>query len=75
MAGHHSQGYEPDDSDDEVEGGPFHQRAHRGDCGGQYLTLALLEDIATVLLAHGFPPLRGYALAELTSSLYRIQDR
>ena len=37
------------------------------------LTLALLEDVAAVLSRHGFPPLRGYALAELTASLYRLQ--
>ena len=36
------------------------------------LTLALLEDLAAVLLQHGYPPLTGYALAELTGSLYRI---
>ena len=39
---------------------------------GQALTLALLEDLAVVLQAHGFPPLRGYVLVELTSSLYRL---
>jgi hypothetical protein len=36
------------------------------------LTLALIEDLAAVLLRHGYPPLSGYALAELTGSLYRI---
>lgn len=36
------------------------------------LTLALLEDLAAVLVRHGYPPLTGYALAELTGSLYRI---
>lgn len=40
----------------------------------ELLTLALLEDVAIVLARHGFPPLRGYALAELTSSLYRLQS-
>jgi len=39
----------------------------------QVLTLALLEDVAAVLARHGYPPLRGYALAELTASLYRLQ--
>ena len=29
---------------------------------GEALTLALLEDLAAVFQAHGFPPLRGYAL-------------
>jgi hypothetical protein len=36
----------------------------------ELLTLAVLEDGAAVLDRHGFPPLRGYALAELTASLY-----
>lgn len=36
------------------------------------LSLALLEDLATALVAHGYPPLRGYALAELAGALYRI---
>jgi hypothetical protein len=39
----------------------------------ELLTLAVLEDVAAVLDQHGFPPLRGYALAELTASLYRLQ--
>jgi hypothetical protein len=39
----------------------------------ELLTLALLEDVAAVLVRHGLPPLRGYALAELTASLYRLQ--
>jgi hypothetical protein len=39
----------------------------------ELLTLAVLEDVASVLDQHGFPPLRGYALAELTASLYRLQ--
>lgn len=40
---------------------------------GDALTLALLEDLAALLQQHGFPPLRGYALAEITASLYRLQ--
>ncbi len=39
----------------------------------ELLTLAVLEDVVAVLDRHGFPPLRGYALAELTASLYRLQ--
>ena len=39
----------------------------------EVLTLAVLEDVAAVLDRHGFGPLRGYALAELTASLYRLQ--
>ncbi len=42
--------------------------------GGEQLTLALLEDVAAILHRHGYPPLRGYALAELTASLYRLQN-
>ena len=41
--------------------------------GAELLTLALLEDLAAVLHQHGYPPLRGYALAELTTALYRLQ--
>ncbi len=33
----------------------------------ELLTVALLEDVAAVPDRHGFPPLRGYALAELTA--------
>jgi hypothetical protein len=40
----------------------------------QPLTLALLEDVAAVLARHGYQPLRGYARAELTASLYRLQS-
>lgn len=36
-------------------------------------TLALLEDLSALLTVHGFPPLRGYVLAELTVCLQRIQ--
>ena len=39
---------------------------------GDAITLTFLEDLAAVLQAHGFPPLRGYALVELTWSLYRL---
>lgn len=39
----------------------------------ELLTLALLEEVAAVLDRHGFPPLRGYGLAELTATLYRLQ--
>jgi len=38
----------------------------------ELLTLALLEDLSALLTVHGFPPLRGYALAELTVCLQRI---
>lgn len=38
------------------------------------LTLALLEELAAVLIRHGYPPLCGYALAELTTSLHRLSQ-
>lgn len=50
----------------------FHGQARRTPAL-ELLTLGLLEDVAAVLDRHGFPPLRGYALAELTASLYRLQ--
>jgi len=39
----------------------------------ELLTLALLEEVSEVLHRHGFPAVRGYALAELTASLYKLQ--
>jgi hypothetical protein len=39
---------------------------------GELVTLALLEDVSALLSLHGNPPLRGYALAELTLCLQRI---
>jgi hypothetical protein len=38
------------------------------------LTLALLEDLSRLLIVHGYPPLRGRALTELTLSLQRIDE-
>jgi hypothetical protein len=38
----------------------------------ELLTLALLEDVSALLVLHGYPPLRGYALAEVTICLQRI---
>ncbi|MCW2665648.1 MAG: hypothetical protein JWN57_610 [Frankiales bacterium] len=55
-----------DDTDDREPGWPATATPPR------QLTLALLEDVSAVLLRHGYPPLTGYALAELTGSLYRI---
>lgn len=43
--------------------------------GGEHLTLALLEDLSRLLVVHGFPPLRGRALAELTLSLERLEQQ
>lgn len=39
----------------------------------ELLTLALLEDVSALLVLHGYAPLRGYALAEVTLCLQRIQ--
>jgi hypothetical protein len=39
----------------------------------ELLTLALLEDVSALLVLHGYPPLRGYALAEVTLCLHRIR--
>ena len=66
-----------DGSFDDVFGDPYDDRGPGGRDDGRSspVTLALLEDLNAVLVRHGFPPLRGYALAELTSSLYRIQPR
>jgi hypothetical protein len=50
----------------------LHHRADRPPASG-LPTLAVLEDVAAVLDRHGFGPLRGYALAELTASLYRLE--
>ena len=58
--------------DDDIYGDPTGSSSRSGR-GHEPLTLALLEDVAAVLSRHGFPPLRGYALAELTASLYRLQ--
>lgn len=38
----------------------------------ELLTLALLEDVSALLVLHGYPPLRGDALAEVTICLQRI---
>ena len=38
----------------------------------ELLTLALLEDLSRLLVVHGYPPLRGYALADLAATLQRI---
>ena len=40
--------------------------------GSQLLTLALLVDLSRLLVVHGYPPLRGYALADLAATLQRI---
>ncbi|GAC1445489.1 MAG: hypothetical protein NVSMB55_26890 [Mycobacteriales bacterium] len=61
-----------DDDDDDVYGGA--RGSFSSGPAHEPLTLTLLKAVlAAVLSRHGFPPLRGYALAELTASLYRLQ--
>jgi hypothetical protein len=38
------------------------------------LTLALLEDLNNLLVVHGYPPLRGYPLAEVAGAVVRLRD-
>jgi hypothetical protein len=52
----------------------FQYDAPRLDPAGELLTLALLEDVSKLLVVHGYPPLRGYALAEMANSLHRLRD-
>jgi hypothetical protein len=40
--------------------------------GREPLTLALLEDLSRLLVVHGYPPLRGYAVADVAATLQRI---
>jgi hypothetical protein len=58
------------DDPDDPDGWAFD--APRLEPSGELLTLALLEDLSALLSLHGYPPLRGYALAELTLCLQRI---
>ena len=64
------------DDDSSFDSDPFDSYIPHayGRADGNALTLALLEDLAALLQQHGFPPLRGYALAEITTSLYRLQS-
>lgn len=42
---------------------------------GARLTLAIIEALSPLLIVHGYPPLRGPALTEVTlSSLQRVDD-
>jgi hypothetical protein len=41
--------------------------------GSELLTFALLEDVSALLVLHGYPPLRDYALAEVTLCMQRIR--
>jgi hypothetical protein len=40
--------------------------------GEELLTLALLEDISRLLVIHGYPPLRGHALAAMSTAVHRL---
>ncbi|MDX6267689.1 MAG: hypothetical protein QOD70_2429 [Frankiales bacterium] len=51
----------------------WHYQPPRLDPEAELLTLALLEDLSKLLVIHGYPPLRGYALAEITSTLVRLR--
>lgn len=51
----------------------WHYEPPHLDADGEPLTLALLEDLSKVLVIHGYPPLRGYALSQLTSVLAHLQ--
>lgn len=64
--------FEDDDGDDPTFHGQVRGPWPPAASEPEQLTLALLEDLAAVLMRHGYPPLRGYALAELAGSLYRI---
>ena len=52
----------------------FQYDAPHVDPAGELLTLALLEDLSHLLVVHGYPPLRGYALAELAACLHRLRS-
>ena len=60
------------DSFDDVTSWPYQAPALQPH--GARLTLALLEDLSRLLIVHGYPPLRGHALTELTLSLQRIDE-
>lgn len=44
------------------------------DAAGELLTLALLEDLSKLLVVHGYPPLRGRALAEIATAIYQLRS-
>jgi hypothetical protein len=52
----------------------FQYDAPHVDPVGELLTLALLEDLSNLLVVHGDPPRRGYALAELAACLHRLRS-
>jgi len=61
-----------DAPEDEPDGWAFNAPPFDSGAAAELLTLALLEDLSALLTIHGFPPLRGYALAELAVCLQRI---
>ena len=61
-----------DGPSDWTEDGSWSYQPPSIDPGSEPLTLALLEDLSRLLVVHGYPPLRGYALADLAVTLQRI---
>jgi hypothetical protein len=51
----------------------WHHQAPRLDPAGRHAPLALLEDLSNLLDAHGYPPLRGIALQQMTRTLLHLQ--
>jgi hypothetical protein len=72
MTGDDDDGGDGMDSFDDVTSWPYQAPALQP--YGARLTLALLEDLSRLLIVHGYPPLRGRALTELTLSLQRIDE-
>jgi hypothetical protein len=51
----------------------WHHQAPRLDPHADKLTLALLEDLSLLLVAHGYPPLRGIAVEQIARTLAHLQ--
>lgn len=64
---------DPDDGEALDDSGAWAFQAPPVDPYAERLTLALLEDLSRLLVVHGYPPLRGHALAELAVTLQRLQ--
>ena len=50
---------------------PFEPYDRWLDASEARFTMAFVADVAEVLVRHGYPPLVGVALVELTAGLYR----
>lgn len=64
---------DPDDGEALDDSDAWAFQAPPVDPHAERLTLALLEDLSRLLVVHGYPPLRGHALAELAVTLQRLQ--